>query len=279
MRRAASNALWELTAKRNAEANRTAGPPSAFDVMFTWTLVSVIAYWSFIKLPGRLKPHLNLVTRSYTSFNDFAWAACYASWSLWMWVAYDVLWRCLCILLLPLPLLVKLQFFDSENTGSGDPAAVLQVTRRAQVLPEGLFELLYSLRSIVLIESDNVAEESRQRDGYLHPLPYRAVVVLTTAWMLAVIAGRVYVHHVRWYRRGLLPEQNLTMKDPTTGEDMPLPPQYAVRVGILPRWLWGDLWGVVFATCFAYVKGLPILTGTVYPVCLCLLLLAEVLMP
>jgi hypothetical protein len=269
------------------EGNRS-GPPASFDTLFTWFAVSTLAYVCFIRLPARLAPQYNLVTRSTTSFNDFAWAAHSLHMCSTLWVAYDLIFRVLCLLFLPLSSLRRLQYVPP----SGTPKTPILV------LPDSLMALLDGLRvaftagdSVMLASSTSAASSSSELESAelfaasatsLSPpllLSLRAVVAVTSTVALFVICTCTWCVHTRRYRKGLLIEQNMTMTDPRTGDPMPLPKQYAVPVSAVPKTTWMLMWTLCVLTCFAWHRALPALTSIVFPAATCALLALDVLMP
>ncbi|CUG87996.1 membrane-associated protein, putative [Bodo saltans] len=287
-----------------APEGHRSSPPASFDTLLTWFAISTLAYVCFIRLPARLAPQYSLVTRSATSFNDFAWAAHSLHLCSTLWVVFDLVFRALCLLLLPLSSLRRLQYIyvaaaasPSSASSSGSQRSSVPV-----VFPDSIMTLLDGLRvtftagdsifltttaasspSFVASSSPLAASPSSAdtMEGSLPPfvLSLRAVTCLTTALCLTAIVLCTWWTHTRKYLKGTLLEQNMTMTDPRTGDPMPLPKQYAVPVSAVPKTTWMLLWMVCVLSCFAWHRALPALTSVVFPAATCALLALDVLMP
>jgi hypothetical protein len=265
----------DLLASSVAVEEGKPGPPASFDVLFTWFTVSVAAYVCFIRLPGKLQPQFNLVTRAHTSFNDFAWAAHNLHLCTLLWFLYDVLHRVLCLLLLPRSVLLRLQFplhsDASEAMTTGERESVV-------LLPEACLILIDSLRDITVGDSLRFVSPD-DPSPFRRMVTYHVVVVGTSSVCLVAVCFMTWQRHSKRYLRGELIEQRLEMKDPKTGDPMKIPRQYAIKVTLLPRSFWMLLWTLAFLSAFAWMRALPVLTKLLFPAVVCLLLVLEVLMP
>lgn len=260
--------VQHLTSSLAADGVGRPGPPAAFDVLFTWWVVSAAAYGCFIRLPRKLDPQFSLVTRAKTSFNDFAWAAHSLHLCATLWFAYDVLFRVCCVLTLPVPVLRRLQFLPAQQA------------ERTTFLPEGVLSFLDGIRTTFTVgNSVFFVEDSTSQQSSPVGLSFYGAVVSTSVICFGCVLCATWWFHTRRFWRGELVEQQLTMTNPRTGDPMPIPRQYAVRVSIVPRSFWMLLWFLVVLTSFTWYRALAALSSMVYPACVCLLLALDVLMP
>lgn len=273
--------VGSATDPSNSQLGRLPIPaPAPVDQLAVWTFALVCGLFCFVVLPERLKPQINLhlATRDAISYNDFAYGALYMSLGCVVFVVYDVIWRVLCSLLLPVPILVKLRFLELT---SGPVDATTTATATTLTGTEALASLPESLNTSAVVRWLAPVRDTVQPlavDTWFGT--YRGVVLLSTLMIFFPLLWATYVLHIRRYFRGTLPEQAVTtVRDPHSGQQRPMPAQMKPKVRVVPMWTYTMVWCLAFAAMFAWVKALPMLLTNVFPALVGLLLVYMIAIP
>ena len=208
--------------------------------LIIWWGMSALSYMCFLYLPGRLARHPSVrkanPSRAAVTMltvdegNDLAKAGGYAHWALWCWIAYDILLRLACLVLLAQP--------NLERDGLWPPWPVTA-------------ELVQVLRSTVGTADPEAASAAT----------YRTLSLSLSVLSVIVASVVAYRTHTRKYLRGELPEQQEVRMD--SGEIVPV--QYRRSARLLPRWFPFIVWSCVFCSAFAWKRALPRLLSTLFP--------------
>ena len=283
-----------ITGSRNMDARPppevlSAGPPIPVVDMFLWAVLSWFAYMCFLILPGRLRPRFNVMSTQLVGFNDLAFAAVYMHFAVWVMMAYDLAVRLLCLVLLSSRTLSSLEMIavaagptfmtpdggvGFQNVGALVDDAVSVAQRAVGFLRMLVGAVPLPPHGISRHELDSwVALEMNAMDTLFS---YHGVVVLAAIGFSAAIVGLAFKRHTRAYLRNQLFEQSPESALPAGCK---LPRQYRAKPRMFPAWMWVLLWCVWYAAAFAWVEGLPILSGTVVPAVIVFLVIYDILVP
>jgi hypothetical protein len=229
-------------------------------------------------------------------FNDLAYGALYLHLGTWCFTLYDVFVRCMSQIFLSVRTLDKLEMIAVaagpsflSSTGETGFQRVAQENPGETVTDalssSLLIKVVGGLRTLVgagPIPDFGLSREDLDRwvqaeaNAVDSVFSYEGIVVMTSVLSCVGIVVAAYLLHVRLYLGNRLVEQRPEVSLPANCK---LPRQYRAKVRLFPAWMWIMLWCVAYATAFAWVRGLPILAGTVVPAATVFLVVYDVLVP
>lgn len=242
--------------------------PAALGDALLWTIVSLAAWGSFLFLPGRLTSPLRRATA--LGVHDLANAGSHLHVSIWVWPLADYLYRGVSLgfgrlsdAAVFLPSLLRhdecvastfCHTVASFRDGLFDATALVGHTLTILGVGGGVSKQGPSFAAMDNRTSEGPGSRSLE-------LGHRHVFLVTQCAALCLWMLAVYWLHTRYALR--------IRRDPTRDYTPPLVPVCA----------WMTLWSLAYAACWAFVKGTPILIHTVYPGCVCLLIVYCLIAP
>lgn len=246
---------------------RSAGPPAPLPDTILWTLVSLAGYLCFVVLPALAGRNPMEQALASSSAGDLRAAGHYLHICVWMWPVYDLALRALCYAMLPVSVLVKARLVFIPTTQEQGSASVRSGTVGAGVpsLDGSFLQTLFPpVRALLGVEPlhasrATVATAAAAAGGPSELLfstwAYREVVVVCCVVFAVVWFAVVFqTARRRWHR-------------PRNAQPL------------VPVLCWMVLWSLGFATCFAWVRAMPLLISVVYPTSCGLLILYSLFVP
>jgi hypothetical protein len=235
------------------------------------------------------------------------WAGSHLHWAIWCWPLYDVVWRGVALVFLPrwecirmgIIANVTLNTVSTENDGPSLEVEGLNEAIQSSTGPNQLGDDISFVARILdrlrdFVGSDSWILGANSMDVFFQEprhsgVHHRWCAIIACCICVGIVLLVTYYTHIRKVRAARLRIrlERIPPPDPLRFEEVEGKVKtedqhelyYWAESSLIPTVTWMCVWSIGYATCFAWVRAVPILLRTVYPVMATILVVYLVFLP